>query len=855
MDSPPRRRNHLLDLVADILDSRPSRVVIIVLILVSVLPYPEVEHTLRPLFLLVFGLEFATRLTLLLTHRVERTRSEVFFLLVDLVALLSFLPLEQWVRPSWRAVSRMLRLTRLLVLLRFARALAVDVWTVLTRREQLQQFGLISASVLALVFVSSVFLSQLAIPHDYDQIPETMDGFWDRIWWAFRQVESPDNLVQNLQVHPFVGVLSLFLTISGVFIFSYLIGVGANVVDQVVRAERRRPLAFRDHTLVAGPIDHMEVLVREFVRIQAKNAEVTGERLRDLVAWAREGGARPRPPSRTRVALLGEADEPPAYLYEAGMRGVMYREGDATDLKALERVGASDVKRAVLLSEPDAGLDGDAVTIARLGALRQLNPRAHIYVEVLDSENESIVRAVGGPGTYPLDVPRFLGLFLCHHLVVPGIENLLAELLSADGSEFYTHLLVDAAERKGLEELSQKQATLSFSALATEAYDRFGVVLVGVFLGDDDLAAAPADLLVVDQLTPWLNPHCLAQDEETIPATPVGEVPTARLRGFIGVAPSYGPLRRFARRLMATATLDAAPAEVDPAPLLARAVVDPRPVERVLIVGEGVALPSLVDGLARFVPGLEILVVVHLEPSQEHSTLRRLEALAPELVEDGLPGAEGRRADLVRGGSVTLYTTTETPVAFALQILDGRAIDAAVFLSDAGASDPDARTSMRVLRLARELRAGRVMGERMHVLVELSSFHQGHAIERQLDPRCCGYDDEALRVTLVSTAQIRNYFMVHSAFVPGVTDVYSHLLGTVGQEFVRLDLPRGLEEPTRFPVLRDSLAACGCVPLAVELADGSVLTNPTADVLLPRTLRAIFVIADNDALAEVFAER
>ena len=127
--------------------------------------------------------------------------------------------------------------------------------------------------MLALSFVTAVFLSNLGIDHDYDGRGGAghTDDFWDRLWWSFRQVESPDNLVPNLAGSPVLVLVSLGLTITGIFVFSYLVGIGANVVEQVVRAERRRSVGFRGHTVVTGPVHEAELLVREFVRMYAKN--------------------------------------------------------------------------------------------------------------------------------------------------------------------------------------------------------------------------------------------------------------------------------------------------------------------------------------------------------------------------------------------------------------------------------------------------------------------------------------------------------------------------------------------------------------------------------------------------------
>ena len=109
-------------------------------------------------------------------------------------------------------------------------------------------------------------------------------------------------------------------------------------------------------------------------------------------------------------------------------------------------------------------------------------------------------------------------------------------------------------------------------------------------------------------------------------------------------------------------------------------------------------------------------------------------------------------------------------------------------------------------------------------------------------------------------AEHGSYFLVHSAFVPGVTSVYDELLEPRGRALVRLPLtPR--EDDVRamtFDQIVEAFLPHGCLPLALEVRTESgveVLVNP------PRTLRferrvlgAVFAIGDRTELAETFAE-
>lgn len=819
--------------VARLLEHRLTRLVLGILIVLSVLPFAAVEIQLRPLFLAIFGVEVSLRLWLVATGRVRPDRAEWTFLAFDLVAVVSFLPLEAWfgAEAHW---LRAFRLVRLLVLVRFTRTLATDVYRVLTRREQLQQMGLVTLAVLALSFVGAVVLGQVGARHDYDGVGGAgNETFWDQVWWSFRQVESPDNLVATLGAHPLVLITSLALTITGIFVFSYLIGVGTNVVEQVVRAERRRPIGYRDHTLVVGPVHQSELLVREFVRIHEKNRELWRIAPREVWNWLVHRHPRPRRHALPRIALLGLPDDPPDFLYEPGMRWVVYRQGEGADPDALARVNVAEVKRAVLLA-PRHVPDPDAVTLARLSAIRAHNRRAHVFVEIVDSGNVELARAVGGRGTFPLDSGRILGLFLCHHLLVPGIDRLLGELLSSSGSEVYTHLFVDTWERRALE-AAFPSGEVDFASLAAHAHRRGRVALLGVFLGDP--IQRRQGLLPVDELHPWANPFDAphGQGAEALDVEP-GRIPIRKLQGIFGVSETYLPMRRVARALQTGAVKPATtgggslPDEVCRAVDLAS---EPAP-RHILVVGFSRALPHLLAALAHFVPGVRIRVVLD---GDEALAARRFAALGVS--------REQPEASLERGGVLQVFHR-DGDLGKEAAGCRGPALDAVVFLADEQRPHADAVTALRVLHFTQATDAS--CGS-LRLLVEVEALHRGERLREQLDRLGHGH-----RLTLLSTEQVHNYFMVHSAFVPGLTAIYEQLLGARGQEIVRLPI-RPLEEQAGkvdFDELRRAFTPRAALPLAVDTAEGLVVNPPPDARFRVAELRAVYAVADLDRLPERF---
>jgi hypothetical protein len=748
---------------------------------------------------------------------------------------------------------QLLPLVRILALPWYFSRLTGELYFELTRSERLWQFFKVTVTVAMLAYLAGTTLYIVAPDYPFDPSQQHSSGWdhlLDRIWWSFRQLESADNLVPNVHNPGPVTLISLLLTILGVFIISFIIGIGSSVVEHLVRAERRRPLRLQGHTLVVGPLQHQAVVVGEFVKLKEKNHRDWLQQLRALAASARDLKRSRSGEGPIRMAMLGQSAEIPDFLYEGGMRRVAYRQGDATDVRSLERAAAADAKRLILMAEPELGADADALSIAALAAFRSLNRDAQVFVEVQDSHNLELFHSVGEAFTQPLDVSRVLGLFLCPHLVTPGVELLFRDLLTAHGSELYTLLFLPHTT-PALPRHTGDQ--LNFAALAQAAYERHHVLLVGAWLGDEPVRRGPFERISADGLELVLNP--LANHQKTLPV--------ARVRGFLGIAEAFLPFREAFLALQHSAptapyTPPASPFSGPGFPAEKQGASDeglpkdtldsacgPR---RLLVVGDSAGLPTLLDELARYRSGLEVLLVVD-ENAWKRSPLRRV--VGSRVVElNGvghavlMPLEQGGRLQVVVGEGAELASASVDAVRrFGV-------IEAAVFLSELDAVDRDARTAVRILRFARALEASEVpRGSSLHMLAEFVSLERGERIKAHVTAHRCGFPGQgSFRLTLVSTQQIKNYFMVHSAFVPGVSRVYQALLGAGGQELVRF--PLSLSMPGQLG-LADFFApfwARGALPVALELRGGEVLLNPPPHArFAAEAIAAVHLIARRDA--------
>jgi hypothetical protein len=158
-----------LDRVERVLENSAVRVVLSLLIVISVLP-PEAataqalgaERTRNWFFFAVFGVEFCLRAAIHMRHRSARKGiGEPVLLILDLVAVLSFLPWERF--TSDLAVVRLIRLSRIVLLLGYWRSMVSDLWSILTSRERRFQVAFVFFTGFVLAFSSAVALHRLEL--------------------------------------------------------------------------------------------------------------------------------------------------------------------------------------------------------------------------------------------------------------------------------------------------------------------------------------------------------------------------------------------------------------------------------------------------------------------------------------------------------------------------------------------------------------------------------------------------------------------------------------------------------------------------------------------------------------------
>lgn len=813
-------------------------------IIASLLPVPFVEG-LSPVFLLVFLVEFGLRVLAFVTVRrredavlddldgsvtpvaARNRRAAIALLVLDGIALASFVPIPVAHDARW---LRVLRLTRMLALFGYWGSVWRDIWVVLARRERFRQLVLMAVVVGGLSFAGAVVLHHAAeVPFDADEdgaVTREDQGFFVLLWWAFRQVQDPGNMLESPMVASAVAV-SLVLTVAGLFLVSFLIGLGTDVVRELVELARTHPPDLRGHTVIVNITPSTRRLLHELRRYYRKLFPT------DARMFSRQWFAdlRRRGVARQDYVVIGGDVDPPDFLRTPDLTEVVYRQRPPDEEDLLVRADLVTAKRILLLADARS-CDPDAETIHLLLSLVE-RVRAHersrrdgrsrrtrvVIAEILDESNLGAAQAaVATAGTsfrsFVVPTEKLLGLFFAGVVRRPGIGGLLEELLTSEGHEIYTcffdtpGLGFQVRKPAGIEGASGPLFASLFELGQRGGSDYAPVVPLGV-LFDAPGHPAPRDFRIA------LN-------------TPADDVlVTADVRGVIALADTFASVRAWASAWNAVPDVRGTPT-----PATAGDVVLPdlqrtrrAKTTRVLVCGFRPGTIYMLEELFRSDPTGEVLVLVH-----DDATMRIAKETFEnhtQLVERGLLG--GRHGTFTRDPDgaylVSLPESRDVRSTMRLEVADWMAsrtlvslpagfghvgaLDAVVFVAgDGDASDP--RTTTALLQLEQLC-----LTRPTPPTIVAEVFDDKLAARLGARARKLGHDH--LRV--YSIQELRAFFLFQAVVVPGFDLVYEELLGAWGQSLVHKHIGAPRRGPCTFVALSRELRSQGELLLAVELAD------------------------------------
>jgi len=862
-------------------------------IVTSLMPVPALRE-LDPLFLTVFGVEFVLRALVVFRGTSDEphargrhsswrwpTRGALLLLLFDLLALVSFLPLVAHDTP-W---MRLLRLIRLMALLSYWAPVMHDLRAVLLRRERSRQVLVMGAMVGLLSFTGALVLDQLEAgvgTVDYDEDGEVTAAdhrFVVHLWWAFRQIQDPGNMLAAPGSGEAVAV-SMVLTVFGLLLVSFLIGLGTDVVREVMTVSHLRSPGLAGHTVIVHVNAATGPLLDELVRYYRKlipEGSLSRRWLRQLLENLRRVLMGPR------YVVVGRSEERPAFLRRPDLARVVYRHAEPGHTDFMERADIGRAQRVVVLADleapnPDAETIRALLTIydalrappgaplpiasppatartpppsrqsivQRLAEQRAADGHATqargrlLIAEILDERNlpaawAAIDYGAGEVRTFVVLIERLIGLLIACAARIDGVGPVLEELLTSHGHELYTCFfampeLAYACPEPPRLPGHQRAAMAALRERAFLLPARRFLVPVGLLHEETDASGFTTRKVA------------LGNDGDVA----LGE---RRWTGFVAVAPNFGVVRDFSEDLRARpdlpgygaqqAALDAAELE-GAGPTAARCPefvqLVQLPLRRIVVCGFRAATVGLLEALVLAEPLAEVLVMVDDEAAlvaarerfREHRNLGeyRMLTLSPGSFvaqEDGSFVYQPRLREALRCGRIRLAVGDRSAL---LQLVDlphgfGHVgdLDLALLLASRS-EDGDARTMQALLALeVARTRNGR--RSPLRVIAEVVDADLCARLRR----RARLYGDD--RVQIYALERLRAAFLFQSVLIPAFNLVYGELLGPWGQSFARKEVCKPGAGSCSFQALATRFAGAGELLVGVErrCADGQVVVD------------------------------
>ncbi len=808
--------------IARALDRLWVRIALSVLILASLVPHPS--DTLSDLvFLAIFGVELALRVIAFVkaprAHEREAGATRRRFwaglaLVVDFIALMTFVPWAALTGIAEARWLRLLRLLRMLLLVGYWAPVLKDTWQVLTRHDRMRQVTLLGIIVGLLAFAGATVLSHIPVDGtDFDgdaHIDADDRHFWPRLWWAFRQVQDPGNMVTD-PGEIAVVVVSLLLTVAGLFVVSFLIGLATDIVRELVALARNRPPNWKGHTVLVHATPGMPRLLAELM------------------------GYYERLFRRPLFVVADQAEEPPAELRSGELARVRWRQIDVRG-QGLTRVSdVASARRVVVLAKPDAPFP-DAHAAATVLDVREANARAWVVVEVLEPNNVAAARVAGGARTVIVSTEKLLGIWALAAIRRPEQIALAWEILATrGGSEIYTCFFdADGLDGPGVpwRPAAGAFAGLVDAALASAPGGRHerkrrhaaAVIPIGVVYGDEAAQGGAHE------------------DGEAVIAP--ARIEARPVRALIAIGDDFKRVEALAHALHGGVRVPGTEApQVVGAPRLAEVAPIVRP-RRVLVCGFRPGTVVVCAGLLAEGSQTAITLVMRHEESvrqaaqafREHGLgeargvcfAGRFEAVG--VAREGEPpsgfrwvpreGEGGGEVRLVRAD----WSSERTLSGLEAGVAHVGSYDL-VLMMGAHLPEYDGRNAIACLKIADLARVARerfTAGSR--VVVGVADRELGRRLEESF-ARATRSGGPAL--TVLPTEDLRALFVFQSIVVPGWEAIFLELLGPGGMGLMRVPLAEpAAEHAWRFAELAASLAERG-VLFALELTDGRHLVAPS----------------------------
>ncbi len=275
----------------------------------------------------------------------------------------------------------------------------------------------LSLVTLLVIFIAAIFVAIFGI------VPEGSEkiGFLEAMWGGLmRSIDA--GTIGGDNGWPY-RLVSLFVTVSGIFVFSALIGIlGSGLEAKLDELRKGRSLVLEnDHTIILNWSDSIFDIIQELIianRSRKKSA---------IVILA----------DKDKVEM---EDEIRAKIENFEQTTIICRSGDPSDLTDLEIVNHPTCRSIIVLSPQNDNPDA-LVTKSVLALVHNPKRRAEKYqiaAEVLDADNAATINSIGGSEVQTILADDFLSRIMVQSCRQSGLSGVYTELLDFEGCEIYS---------------------------------------------------------------------------------------------------------------------------------------------------------------------------------------------------------------------------------------------------------------------------------------------------------------------------------------------------------------------------------------------------------------------------------
>lgn len=271
----------------------------------------------------------------------------------------------------------------------------------------------LGALTLAIVIVAATIIVVFGLGIEHGEPA----GFLESLWQAMLRVLEPTSLAEDTGWP--LRLLSLVVTLSGIFVATALIGLIAASLDQRIAGLRkgRSVVLETDHVLVLGWSPRLFSVIAELVEANRNRPGAA------IVILAEQDKTHMEDELRSRVG-------------DTGRTRIICRTGDPANGTDLELV--NDVAARAIIVLADEGSAGDAATVpAALTVLHRDAGRSNLVVEIRDprTARDLGIATAGRVSTVePHDVIAKIASQACYQA---GLGTVYQELLNFAGDEMY----------------------------------------------------------------------------------------------------------------------------------------------------------------------------------------------------------------------------------------------------------------------------------------------------------------------------------------------------------------------------------------------------------------------------------